>query len=40
MKKCNFRPLYDICLIQRYPNLKTKKKTLLNCEEPLFYSSI
>ena len=40
MKKCNFRPLYGIRFVQRYSNLKTKKETSLNCEEPPFYSSI
>ena len=40
MKKCNFHPLYGIRFVQRYSNLKIKKETSLNCEEPPFYSSI
>ena len=28
MKKCNFRPLYDICLMERYQDLKKEENML------------
>ena len=40
MKKNQLLSTFEICFVQRYSNLKTMKKMSLNCEEPLFYSSI